>query len=81
MQQTIFTRRTAAEIAESFVLSRRPGSVVSTADAVKAVRYITTICEHSDTELADIVASIAISHGRTVAFDVGVRDCEKVQAA
>jgi hypothetical protein len=46
-----------------------------------AVRYIASFCEHTDEELADLVAYLAIRHGRTVAFDIGVRDREHMQAA
>jgi hypothetical protein len=67
------TGRSVAELADAFVLSRMRGSVVSTRDAIRGIRFLAPICEHTDTELAEIVARIAITKGRAVAFDHGER--------
>jgi hypothetical protein len=61
--------RSVADIAEAFVSTRRPGSVVSIEDAIEAIKYLATFCEHTDSELAEIVMLIAKNHGRSVAFD------------
>lgn len=68
--QTEFNRASSvAEIAEAFVTSRRRLSVVSTRDGVAMVRRLAAHCEHTDSELADLVAAIAVRQGRMVAFD------------
>jgi len=61
--------RSIAEVAQSYVSSRQRRSIVSTADAIWTIRYTVPHCEHTDGELAEIVASLAISQGRDVAFD------------
>jgi hypothetical protein len=61
--------RSIAEVAQSYVSSRQRKSIVSTADAIWTIRYTVPHCEHTDEELADIVASLAISQGRDVVFD------------
>jgi len=52
-----------------FVLSRRPGSMVSLADGILVVRQLAPWCEHTDEELAELVAATAIRQRRNVAFD------------
>jgi hypothetical protein len=62
-------RWSVAEAANLFVLSRRPKSLVSLADGIIAVRNSVAECEHTDEELGELVATLAIHHGRNVAFD------------
>jgi hypothetical protein len=58
-----------ADVAQSYVVSRQKKSLISTADAIWTIRYTASHCEHTDQELAEIVASLAISQGRDVVFD------------
>ena len=58
-----------AEVVQSCVSSRHRQSIVSTSDAIWTIRYTAPHCEHTDEELAEIVASLAMSQGRDVAFD------------
>ncbi|ESX00645.1 hypothetical protein X769_21980 [Mesorhizobium sp. LSJC268A00] len=74
MQDNFDRASSVAEVAESFVRSRRPFSVVSTRDAVTIVRKQAAFCEHTDGELAELVAAIAVRHGRLVAFDLDLDD-------
>jgi hypothetical protein len=58
-----------ADVAQTYVVSRQKKSLISTADAIWTIRYTAPHCEHTDAELAEIVASLAISQGRDVVFD------------
>ncbi len=62
--------RSLAEIAEAFVLSRQVGSVVSVADGVKHCRRLAPACDHTDEELGEMIATLAIRHGRNLSFDL-----------
>jgi len=62
-------QRSIADVAQSYVASRQKKSLISTADAIWTIRYTAPRCEHTDQELAEIVASLAISQGRDVVFD------------
>ncbi|ESY91898.1 hypothetical protein X738_27900 [Mesorhizobium sp. LNHC209A00] len=72
-----------AEVAEAFVNSRRRFSVVSTRDAVTFVRNVAAFCEHTDDELGELAAAIAVRRGRLVAFDLDLEETsfEIVRAA
>lgn len=61
--------RSVAEAAETFVLSRRAGAMISLRDGVRECRRLRPDCEHTDDELAEIVAALAIRHRRNLAFD------------
>jgi hypothetical protein len=74
MSNKSYVSRSVAEVVDHFVSSRGRGSIVSTRDAVGAVRYAEPRCEHTDQELAAIVASAAIIRGHAVAFDHGERE-------
>ncbi len=68
--------QSVADVAQSYVASRQKKSVISTADAIWSIRYTVSHCEHTDQELAEIVASLAISQGRDVAFDHASEDID-----
>jgi hypothetical protein len=62
--------RTIAEAVESYVASRtRITQPVSTAEALRKIRYLMPHCHHSHRQLADMVAACAINRGRSVLFD------------
>jgi hypothetical protein len=61
--------RRLSEIAVQYVRSRKGSSPVSTADGVRAIRFLATECSLSSRELADMIAKAAIKQGRQVAFD------------
>lgn len=61
--------RSAHEAAEAYVLSRRKSPVLSTRQAIRAIRTWLPKCQSTDRELADMVASAAIQRGLSVSFD------------
>lgn len=70
MNQRAFARPTVAGVIESYVAARvGTKHPISTADVLRTVRQALPDCEHTDRELIDIVATIAISQGCNVAFD------------
>ena len=69
MSKAAAIQRSIADVAHSYVVSRQRKSLISTADAIWTIRYTAPHCEHTDRELAEIVASLAISQGRDVVFD------------
>jgi len=61
--------RSVAEAADAFVASRHPRSTISTSAGIKAVRHLMPACEHTDDELAEIVAALAVRQRRNIVFD------------
>lgn len=65
-----FRRQSVAGMIESYVAARvgtkRP---ISTADVVRMIRQALPDCEHTDPELVNLIATIAVSKGCDVAFD------------
>lgn len=61
--------RTVAEIVDSFVSSGLSKHIISTGEAIRSIRYLVPRCEHTDRELADLVALYAMRRGCDVAFD------------
>lgn len=61
--------RSVAEIVDLFVASRLSKHIVSTGDAIRSIRYLVPACEHTDRELADLVALCAMRRRCDVAFD------------
>jgi hypothetical protein len=57
----------AAELVEQVVLEGK-GRVISTSDLTFAIREAIPDCEHTDDELAQLIAAIAIQHGCNVSF-------------
>jgi hypothetical protein len=58
-----------AEAADLFVSARHPRSTISTSAGIKAIRDFMPACEHTDDELAEIVAALAVRQRRSVIFD------------
>jgi hypothetical protein len=48
----------------------KDGSLVSTGDAVRAIRAVLPNCGMGDRELADIVAKAALKRGCAISFDI-----------
>lgn len=60
-------RISAAELVEHAVLEGK-GRVVSTSDLIFSIRRTIPDCEHTDNELTQLIAAIAIQHGCNVSF-------------
>lgn len=71
-------KMSVAELIEQTVL-KGSGRVVSTADLIFLVREMLPACEHSDEELAQLIAAIAIQHGCNVAFCMSCLDAQPVR--
>ncbi|MDN2565832.1 hypothetical protein N1F89_06335 [Aquibium sp. A9E412] len=68
--QPLHVSRGAASAARQYVMTRaRRQQVISTSQAVRALRMVLPDCALSDRELADLVAEAAIAHGVSVSFD------------
>ena len=78
MTQSKKSGGSVADAVNQFVQTRMPPAMVSTADGIRYVRRIVTLCEHSDGELGELIALTAVSSGRNVAFDI---DRLKTEAA
>lgn len=61
--------RSVAQAVDTFVNQSGVGAMLSTSDGVLAVRYELPECEHTDGELAELIAIMAISRFRNVVFD------------
>jgi hypothetical protein len=48
----------------------KDGSMVSTSDAVRAIRAVLPNCSMDDRELADLVAKAALKRGCVISFDL-----------
>jgi hypothetical protein len=48
----------------------KTGNVVSTGDAVRAIRQVLPNCPMEDRELADLVAKAALKRGCVISFDL-----------
>ncbi len=79
MASVINFPRTVAQVVNAFVVSPRSKWIVSTADGIRMVRYLVPDCQHTDRELAEMLAACAVRQGRTVAFD-GDHDAGRVTA-
>ncbi len=69
MAQKASIPRSVAEAADLFVSARHPRSLISTAAGIQAIRNLVPACEHTDKELAEVVAIIAVRQRRSVLFD------------
>lgn len=58
-----------AKAVESFIGSTRKKHLVTIFDAAATVRSLAPHCEHTDRELADIIALLAVRSGCDVFFD------------
>ena len=58
-----------AKITESYILSHSPTQPISTAAAVAKIRSMVFTAEHTDRELADLVALAAVRLKYPVKFD------------
>jgi len=67
MEETMPRRISAAELVEQLV-SEGKGRIISVADAIYSIRKAIRDCEHTDEELGQLIAAIAIHHGCNVAF-------------
>ncbi len=61
--------RSVAEAADLFIATRHPRSTISTSAGIQAIRLFVPTCEHTDEELAEIVATFAVRRRRNVVFD------------
>ena len=65
-----FDGRTVSWVVEQYVDSRKsPDSLISTRQALRALRAALPACYLTDRELADMVAEAAIRRGRNISFD------------
>jgi hypothetical protein len=48
----------------------KSGNVVSTSEAVRAIRQVLPNCPMADRELADLVAKAALKRGCAISFDM-----------
>jgi hypothetical protein len=74
MPMTVNHSPSVAEAVNQLVRSSGLGAVISIADAVEALRRERANLEHTDDELAELVATVAIAAGRNVAFDRSLRE-------
>lgn len=66
-----FTERALGQVVEQYVDSRTSGfALVSTRQAVRAIRSVMPKLNLSDRQIADIVADAAVRRGRGVSFDL-----------
>ena len=65
--------RTIEWVVEQHILSRRGSRMVSTRDAIRALRTVMPKCALSGRELTDLIAICAVRRGLDVNFD-GIAD-------
>ncbi|MBN9073118.1 MAG: hypothetical protein J0H34_16295 [Rhizobiales bacterium] len=69
-----FEERSIGRVVDQYLESKRNRSwPVSVADAVKAVRMVSTLPELSDEQLGSMIVAAAVAKGRDVAFDLSDR--------
>jgi hypothetical protein len=66
-------RSNVADAVTALVAGSGRGAMLSLSDSVGTVRFHCPDCEHTDKELASAIASIAISQGKNVVFDLESR--------
>lgn len=62
--------KSVAKAVEQYILCEPDDVMASTTDGVGFVRVMVPFCEHTDQELADLIARCAVMHGRNLAFDL-----------
>ena len=81
MKSILQSERTAKNVTDAYVASRRRSCLISTTKAIQAIRYLLPACAASDRELADLVATSAIARGVAVCFDAtGTKDTTETPA-
>jgi hypothetical protein len=69
MKREMITRMSVAEAVELSIGSTRTKHLVTISDAALTVRSLAPHCEHTDRELADVIALLAVRSGCDVFFD------------
>jgi hypothetical protein len=69
MRREIKRRMSVAKAVEFSIGYTRKKHLVTISDAAETVRILAPYCEHTDRELADIIALLAVRSGCDVLFD------------
>ena len=69
MKREMITPMAVAEAVESTICATPTKHLVTISDAALTVRSLAPYCEHTDRELADVIALLAVRSGCDVFFD------------